>query len=97
MAISKDTFLSFSGLQTVSQSEKCLFCHSEFISESHNFNMLQTTEILKRVQDDNCDTVSEAGIQENQRKTGFPLKDCGNDMFLSFPFIFLSFPDLEAV
>jgi hypothetical protein len=44
-------------LQTVSQSEKCLFCHSEFISESHVFSMLQATEILKRVQDDNCDRV----------------------------------------
>jgi hypothetical protein len=58
----------YSREQTVSQSEKYLFCHSEFISESHNFNMLQTTGILKRVQDDNCDTVWKAGIQKD---TGF--------------------------
>ena len=59
-------FPGFPDQETVSQYEKDLFCHSEFISESHNFSMLQTPEILKRVQDDNCDTASKLG---NDRPT----------------------------
>ena len=63
-SMTKKLTISFHDLEAVSQYEKDLFCHSEFISESHNFSMLQTPEILKRVQDDNCDTASCSGNPE---------------------------------
>jgi hypothetical protein len=72
-------YSGFTDQQTVSQSEKCLFCHSEFISESHVFSMLQAIEILKRVQDDNCDTVCKSG---NDKNMSFPQSLSGNPVSL---------------
>ena len=57
---------NYSGLQPVNKRiyeavrviRKCITCHSEFISESHIFNMLYLLEILKQVQDDITRTAS---------------------------------------
>jgi len=45
--------------QAVRQFDIELPCHSEFISESLNFNVLHKAEILKQVQDDNFSCINQ--------------------------------------
>jgi hypothetical protein len=42
----------YKSIQAVREYSRCVLCHSELVSESRIYSMLQRREILKQVQDD---------------------------------------------